>query len=124
MTEKLLSVPLNHFLVLTGMTVWTEQPSGEIKQPVTTAEVVEYLHKQNLDEAFHLSERAVRELVTDLETMGLIKTWIDSRGREGRVKQIEIAFDPQWVRDVIEQYITETEQVDSATLLADTGDSR
>jgi Cdc6-like AAA superfamily ATPase len=42
-TEKLLALPFNHFLVLTGVIGWTEQPSGDIKQPVTTAEVVEIL---------------------------------------------------------------------------------
>ncbi|MFA1610776.1 Cdc6/Cdc18 family protein [Halobellus rubicundus] len=118
-TEKLLALPFNHFLVLTGVTGWTERPSGEIKQPVTTSEVVASLHQQNLAEEFLLSERAVRELVTDLETMGLVDTWVDSRGREGRVKQIETSFDPQWVRDVLERYVAETEQVDPESVLAD-----
>jgi hypothetical protein len=31
--------------------------------------------------------------------MGLVETWVDSRGREGRVKQIQTTFDPRWVRE-------------------------
>jgi orc1/cdc6 family replication initiation protein len=122
-TEKLLALPFNHFLVLTGATGWTEQPSGKIKQPVTTAEVVESIHEQGLPSEFTLSERAVRELITDLETMGILNTWIESRGREGRVKQIETAFDPQWVHDAMGRYLAETKQVDPETLLAEMDDS-
>jgi Cdc6-like AAA superfamily ATPase len=59
-------------------------------------------------------ERAIRELVRDLEMMGLIETWIDSRGGgEGRVKQIETVFDPQWMRDAAERYFEELDQDDA-----------
>ena len=43
--------------------------------------------------------RAIRGVVRELETMGLVSTWIESRGREGRIKHIETTFDPQWVRE-------------------------
>jgi len=42
-----------------------------------------------------------------------VETWIDSRGRDGRVKQVETAFDPQWVRAAIEPYATESTYLDS-----------
>jgi hypothetical protein len=42
-----------------------------------------------------LGARAIRD---DLETMGLVETWIDSRGREGRIKQVETTLDSAWVR--------------------------
>jgi Cdc6-like AAA superfamily ATPase len=123
-TEKLLSLPFNHFLVLTGVTGWTEQPSGDIEQPVTSAEVVEILQSPRLATDFNLTEWTVRELVTDLKTMGLLDTWTESRDREGRSKRIETAFESQWVRDAIKRYIAETDQVDREELLADTEASK
>lgn len=108
--EKLLQLPLNHFFVLTGVTGWTKQPSGDIVQPVTTLEVHEALRDQKLPSELQLGERAIRDIVTDLETMGLVETWVDSRGNEGRVKQIETTFDPKWVRDTQQPYIKASEQ--------------
>ncbi|WP_311172611.1 hypothetical protein [Halobellus ordinarius] len=118
-TEKLLQLPFNHFLMLLGIVSRTDRQSGDIIQPVTTAEVVESPHARDLSEEFTPGERAVRDLVTDLETMGLLDTWIESRGRDGRVKQIETTFEPQWVRDVWERYLDETDQIDPEALLVD-----
>jgi orc1/cdc6 family replication initiation protein len=109
-TEKLLALPFTHFHVLVGVTGWDEYPSGEIKQPVTTAEVTEAVQDPDFPDRVQLGERAVRERIAELETMGLVETWIDSRGREGRVKRIETSFDPQWVRDAIPSYIDRFEQ--------------
>jgi Cdc6-like AAA superfamily ATPase len=66
---------------------------GQIKQPVTTAEVEATLS------GLELSTRAIRDVLRDRETMGLVGTWVDSRGRGGRVKQIQTTFDPRWVRE-------------------------
>ena len=107
----LLDLPLNHFLVLTAITGWNR--GSAIKQPVTTADIHEYLAKDAYPAELRLGERAIRDVVTDLETMGLVETWIDSRGRDGRVKQVETAFDPQWVRAAIEPYATESTYLDS-----------
>ncbi|ELY55812.1 Cdc6/Cdc18 family protein [Natronococcus jeotgali] len=104
--ETLLDLPFNHFLVLTGITGWKR--GGEIRQPVTTAKVHEFLHQDEYPEEFSLSERTIRTLLTDLETMGLIETWIESKGREGRQKQIETTFEPQWVQDAMTDYATES----------------
>ncbi|ADB60144.1 orc1/cdc6 family replication initiation protein [Haloterrigena turkmenica DSM 5511] len=104
--DKLLDLPENHFLVLTGVTGWSR--GTEIKQPVTTAEIHEVVQDDALPADLRLGERAIRDVITDLETMGLVETWIDARGAEGRVKQIETTFDPRWVRDVIEPYVTES----------------
>jgi cell division control protein 6 len=79
--EKLLGLPFNHFHVLAGMTSVFESSGAEIKQPVTTSEIVETLDSEPFAEEFRLGERAVRDVVTELETMGLVETWIDSRGR-------------------------------------------
>jgi Cdc6-like AAA superfamily ATPase len=87
----LASLPLNHLLVLTA--VVARRLGGEIKQPVTTTEVEATLS------SLELSTRAIRDVVRDLETMGLVETWVDSRGRGGRVKQIQTAFDPRWARE-------------------------
>ncbi|WP_436344057.1 Cdc6/Cdc18 family protein [Natronorubrum sp. FCH18a] len=111
--EKLLDLPVNHFVVLTGLTGWTEGP--EIKQPVTTAEVYEVLHTTDLPDELRLGKRAIRDVVTDLETMGLVETWIDSRGREGRVKQLKTTFDPQLIHEAIDPYTTESTYLASLT---------
>ena len=59
------------------------------------------------------SRRAVlRELVREPETMDLVTTWTDSRGRDGRVKQIETAFDPTWVHDAMVPYALQSDVVD------------
>lgn len=89
--------------------------SGEIVQPVTTAEVHEALHNEDLPSVLQPGKRAIRDIVIDLETMGLVETWIDSRGNEGRVKQIETTFDPQWVRDAQRPYMEGTDQLDGIT---------
>ena len=91
---KLESLPLNHLLVLTAAV--SRSIGGEIKQPVTSAAIEATLEGMAQD---GLGSRAIRDVVRDLETMGLVATWIESRGREGRVKQIETTFDPQWVRE-------------------------
>lgn len=103
---KLLDLLENHFLVLIGVTGWDQ--GMEIKQPVTTTEVHDIVQGDEIPAEFRLGERAVREVITDLETMGLVETWIDSRNRDGRVKQLETTFDPQWVRDAIEPDATES----------------
>ena len=112
--DKLLSLPFNHFLVLTGITGWSR--AGEIKQPVTTAEVgkaldrvSETLEENGVSNQIRLGERAIRDLITDLETMGLIETWIESRGRDGRIKMIKTTFDPQRVRETRQPYMKSSE---------------
>jgi orc1/cdc6 family replication initiation protein len=109
--EKVSSVPRNHFVVLMGVTGWKNGESEEIIQPVTTADVLTYLQTRSADEKLDLSERAVRDVLTDLETMGLVDTWIESRGRDGRVKQIEATFDPQWIAELLTAQYESTEDV-------------
>ncbi|RQG97654.1 Cdc6/Cdc18 family protein [Natrarchaeobius chitinivorans] len=103
---KLLALPANHFVVLAGIT--GRDQGGTIKQPVTTAEVHTVIQDDAFPTELRLGERAIRQLVTDLETMGLVETWIESRGADGRVKQLETTFDPQWVREAIEPYVAES----------------
>ncbi|WP_254861429.1 Cdc6/Cdc18 family protein [Halovivax gelatinilyticus] len=113
-TEKLLALPVNHFLVLVGATGMNRH--GEIKQPVTTAEIHRTLESSALATQLDLSKRTIRTTITDLETMGLVETWIDSRGRDGRVKQIETTFEPQWVRDVLGTYLADSAYLDGWSL--------
>ncbi|WP_348611658.1 Cdc6/Cdc18 family protein [Halobaculum rarum] len=116
-TEKLLGLPLNHFLVLVGITGWDR--GGAIKQPVRTNEVVEALADPDAPQSTQLGERAVRNILTELETMGLVETWINSRGREGRIKQIKTTFAPQWVRAAIPLYFDATVHTDPMALSTD-----
>jgi cell division control protein 6 len=106
-TQKLLNLPVQHFFVLVGVTSWTERLSGEILQPVTTDQVTES-YRMHLEESSQVSKRAVREIITDLETMGLVETWVQSKGREGRVKQIETTFEPAWVQEALDAYVEES----------------
>ncbi|MDZ7746848.1 MAG: AAA family ATPase [Halobacteriales archaeon] len=72
--EKLLSLPFNHFLVLLGITSRYNPQTEEIIQPVSTAQVGETLRNDDLTVECHLSNRTIRDLVIDLETMGLVET--------------------------------------------------
>ncbi|WP_321112083.1 hypothetical protein [Halorussus salinisoli] len=47
--------------------------------------------------------------------MGLVETWIDSRGSDGRVKQIQNTFDLQWVRDAQSQFVEQVTSDDAET---------
>lgn len=67
----------------------------EIVQPVST-EPVRDAYEQVVDDGNELSTRAICDVLGDLETMGLVEIWTESRGRDGRVKQIETAFEPVW----------------------------
>lgn len=51
-----------------------------------------------------LGKRAIQNIVTDLETIGLLGTWIESRGREGRVKQHETTFDTHLGRGILDNH--------------------
>ena len=96
--EKLAQLPRNHFLVLVAITGYRH---GEATvQPVTIERVESYFATEQVPDDLQLGTRAIRDVVTDLETMGLIETWIESRGQGGRAKQIETAFEPEWVRAV------------------------
>jgi cell division control protein 6 len=88
-----------------GITSRSRRRSGEIVQPVTTGHITTFVQDEDFPDQHRLGTRAVREIVTDLETMGLVETWIESRGNEGRVKQIETTFDPEWVREAQQAFI-------------------
>ncbi|MFC6905824.1 Cdc6/Cdc18 family protein [Halalkalicoccus tibetensis] len=107
--EKLLSLPPKHFTVLVGVTDWKQTQTGEIVQPVTAAKIQEDGTLTQLD----LGDRAIRTVITELETMGLVETWIDSKGDEGRVKQIQTTFDPQWVREAADPYLEASDTLSS-----------
>lgn len=110
--EKLLSLPVQHFFVLLSIAGWAEQRSGKVIQPVTTDEVW-VAYNEYMNERSRASERTIRELITDLETMGLVETWIHSKGREGRVKQIETTFDPGWVQELAREYVEQSPYVET-----------
>lgn len=101
-TKKLLALPFQHMLTLNLVTMKVDPQTGEIHQPVSTSDIQR--RYENLPKKVRVGSRAVRGIVTDLETMGLLETWIDARGREGRVKQVQTTFDPQWVNSALEAY--------------------
>ena len=100
--EKLGQLPRNHLLVLVAITGrWRGE---EVVQPVETAQIESFFQNDRVPAEVQLGARAIRDLVTDLETMGLVETWIESRGRGGRAKQLQTTFDPSWVRDAAREY--------------------
>ncbi|WP_224333810.1 Cdc6/Cdc18 family protein [Haloprofundus halobius] len=103
--DKLLQLPFQQYFVLQAVASYTDRRTDEIAQPVTTAQVHEAYSRFELPTRATLGERAIRETVTELETMGLVETWIDARGRDGRVKQIQTTFDPEWVLEVRPAYL-------------------
>lgn len=105
--ETILSLPVQHFFVLLGATSWTDRRTGEIVQPVTTEQITDS-YDQQVPEQTKLSTRAIRNVLSDLELMGLVETWITGRGREGRAKQVETTFEPTLVQSVQEQYIEQS----------------
>ena len=109
--EKLLSLPAQHFMILRGITGWTERATAEIVQPVTTEEAQE-AYERVAPTNSQLGERAIRNVIDDLELMGLVETWVESRGREGRVKQVETTFDPTLVRNTEDEYLAESSTVE------------
>jgi orc1/cdc6 family replication initiation protein len=102
-TKKLLTLPLQHMLVLNTLVMERDSQSGNVRQPVSTS-VIQRRY-EDFSEELRVGSRAIREIVTDLETMGLVETWIDSRGREGRVKQVKTTFEPEWVIEALDPYI-------------------
>ncbi|EMA45172.1 cell division control protein 6 [Halococcus morrhuae DSM 1307] len=101
--EKLLDLPVHHFFVLLGAATWTDTQTDEIVQPVTTEQVREG-YSEYISEADRIGTRALRETITDLETMSLVETWVESKGSNGRVKQVETTFDPNWIVDIKDRY--------------------
>ena len=76
---KLTQLPANHVIVLAAMTGWTNTRTGEIVQPVSTAKISKAIEDMsNLGAS--LGTQSIQNVVTDLETMGLVETWIESRG--------------------------------------------
>lgn len=75
---------------------------------MTTNEIHDFLHRDDHPAEFQLGRRAIRSVLTDLETIGLIETWIESKGRNGRQKQIETMFEPHWVHDAMDDYVNDS----------------
>ena len=105
--DKILALPAQHFFVLLATTSWSERRTGEVVQPVTTEQITESYHTQ-APERMQVGDRAIRNMLADLELMGLVETWIESRGRNGRAKQVETTFDPTLVQAAREPYIEQS----------------
>lgn len=95
---KLRRLPVRHLAVLTA-SVGRRDSTGEIVQPVRTSWVHERLQAPSTADRFQLSQRTVQQVVGELETMGLVDTWTESHGRDGRAMYVETTFDPAWVRE-------------------------
>ncbi len=98
--EKVHRLPASHIGVLVAITARRNRRTGTVDQPVTTDRIHELLQSEAVSDRYRLGWRAIREVVRNLETMGLVETWIDAKGRDGRVKQIETTFEPTWMDDL------------------------
>jgi len=65
----------------------------------TVPVVHERLQAPGTAERFQVSQRTVQQVLGELETMGLVDTWTESHGRDGRAMHVETTFDPDWVRE-------------------------
>lgn len=108
--EKLLSLPPQYFYVLVGVTHWTDA-SANIKQPITSEEA-KAAYESLVEESTRVGSRAFRGIIDNLETMGLVETWVESKGRAGTKKHMRTTFDPKWVGDVMEDYVKTSVLVD------------
>jgi archaeal cell division control protein 6 len=95
---KLRSLPRQHLIVLAA-SVSSRGIDGEIVQPVPTRKIHHRLHQPDVSDRYRLGERSIQKLVGELETMGLVNTWKESKGRGGRTMYVETTFDPEWVRE-------------------------
>lgn len=93
---KLQSLPLRHLAVLAAA-VGTRGSDGHIIQPVRTSRIHDRLQQPTTAERLRLGERTIQKLVGELDTMGLVDTWMKSEGRGGRAMYVETTFDPEWV---------------------------
>lgn len=110
--EKLLSLRPQHFFVMYAVTHRATRSADSGVQPVTTQQVqTEY--ERLVDNDSRVNIRAIQEILGDLEIMGLIKTSIQSQGRNGRIKRIRPTFDPTWARQTYEPYLEQSDHVDT-----------
>lgn len=77
---KLRQLSASHLGVLVAITARRNPRTGAVDQPVTTARIAAVLQGDGISEQYRLGERAIREVVRNLETMGLVEAWIESRG--------------------------------------------
>jgi len=103
---KLRQLPASHVGVLVAMTARYDRRTGAVEQPVTTDRIHDVLQGDGIAARYQLGHRAIREVVRSLETMGLVETWLESNGRDGRRKQVETAFEPTWVHDLQHDQLT------------------
>lgn len=105
--DRLLALPERHFFVLYVLARDRVRPSFDADS--TTTAGLQSAYNDFMATDSRIGERAIRELVTDLETIGLVETWIRSRGRNGREKRIRPAIDPELVLDAYDTYLDESE---------------
>ena len=117
--EKLLALPFNYFHVLFAVATRLDGPADEHGQSVTVAEIGAVVRAPEIADQFRIADRTIREVLRNLETMGLIETWIESRGREGRVKQVSTTFDPAWVHQAAEPYVAASDPVETADIISE-----
>ncbi len=103
--EKFTSLPLQHYLILVSVSILCRK-----KEFGTTEEICD-IYKRLISEKNSVSRRYIRNILNSLETMGLIETWIENRGRYGNIKQIKTTFDPIWIKDSYKPYIENSEHM-------------
>ena len=89
--DQLKDLSINLALVLACVSQLTKS-----SQRVSTGDLYSY-HRDTIKEGPHirrLSERRVLEIVSELETLGLISTWNVSRGRRGYGREIKMNVNP------------------------------
>lgn len=102
--KQIRTLPPQHFIILLSATQYINKRTGEIIQPITTKKIKKVYKRFVGENEFAIGDRAIREVINDLETMNLINTWIESKGKEGRKKQVETTFNPELMNKATKNY--------------------
>lgn len=112
--EKLLSLPPHHFLVLLAVASLSDSATGERGQPLTSRQLQDG-YEQLVNADSQVGERSLRNIVTDLETMELVDSWMESRGRGGRAKQLKTAVPSERIAEMQPEYFEARSEVRQET---------
>lgn len=97
-SEQLHDLPFNSALILLFIAYLTT-----VEKSVSTGELYEVYRKTSVrgKEIRILGERRLSEIVSELETLGLISTWNVSRGRYGYHREIKMVLNPHQVLKIL-----------------------
>lgn len=99
--NKLNKLRDQQLLIMHAITSCRDPRTEKTKQPVTSNQVREtYRDMTRGREDLDMSRRMLRQIINDLEGMGLLETWVKAKD-EGRAKKIRTTYKPEWTQEAI-----------------------